>query len=137
MSATAILLSLTALQSQILRRIDQGLYVHGISYSEFLVLHHLASASNKCLRRIDLADLVGLSASGVTRLLNPMEKNRLVEKESNPRDARVSLVKLSKPGERLLSEAQVSFEHTAEKILGPLGASKQERLTALISELIR
>lgn len=50
------------------------------------------------MRRIDLADSVGLSPSAVTRLLAPMEKPGLVEKEANPRDARVSLVKLSTAG---------------------------------------
>lgn len=137
MSNKQLMLSITALQSQILRQIDQSLYVHGISYSEFLVMHHLSQATNQSMRRIDLAEVVGLSASGVTRLLNPMEKNHLVEKESNPRDARVSLVKLSKTGARLLAESSVSFEHSAEKILSILGKTKQERLFALIGELLR
>ncbi|MDZ7871614.1 MAG: MarR family transcriptional regulator [Rheinheimera sp.] len=46
-------------------------------------------------RRSDLVELVGLSPSGITRLLLPLEKIGRVEKERNPRDARVSLVILS------------------------------------------
>ncbi len=130
-----LILSLAALQSQMLRQIDQCLYVHGISFSEFQVMYYLNGKPNKCMRRIDLAEHVGLSASGVTRLLNPMEKNRLVKKEANPRDARVSLVKLSRPGEQLLADATISFEQAAEKIFKPLSAKKIDQLTALIREL--
>lgn len=98
-------------------------------------MYHLDGMSNKCMRRIDLAEQVGLSASGVTRLLNPMEKNHLVQKESNPRDARVSLVKLTNTGEQLLAEATISFEHTAERILMPLSSKKIDRFAQLINEL--
>jgi len=83
-------------------------------------MYHLNNAPNMTMRRIDLAERIGLSASGVTRLVNPMEKNRLVEKEINPRDARVSLVHLSKAGVGLLNYAKISFEQSADDILKPL-----------------
>ncbi|MFV2057866.1 MAG: MarR family winged helix-turn-helix transcriptional regulator [Thiohalomonadales bacterium] len=135
MSAKQLILSLCGLQSQLIRQIDQCLFVHGISYSEYLVLLHLHGMTDKGMRRIDLAEQIGLSASGVTRLLNPMEKNHLVKKESNPRDARVSLVQLTKTGEQILLEASVSFDYTAEKILVSLSPTKVNRLAALIDEI--
>ena len=52
----------------------------------------LNEASTHSLKRIDLAEQVGLSASGVTRMLLPMEKIGLISKEEGARDARVSLV---------------------------------------------
>ena len=84
-----LVIELSALHSSVLKRIESQLSIHGISFTEFLVMHRLSAAPSKTLRRIDLAESVGLSASGVTRVLKPMEKIHLVEKESNPRDARV------------------------------------------------
>ncbi|MCW9026764.1 MAG: MarR family winged helix-turn-helix transcriptional regulator, partial [Thiovulaceae bacterium] len=64
----------------------------------------------KTMRRIDLADKVGMSASGITRLLNPMEKIKIVKKEINARDARVSFVKITIAGEELYNNALKSVE---------------------------
>ena len=58
-----------------------------------MVLHHLHYAQNQVMSRTELADAVNLTASGVTRLLIPMEKIHLVEKEKNNRDARVDIYK--------------------------------------------
>lgn len=118
--ATQLMLEFFSLNSRILKRIEQQLSVHGISLAELLVMHQLHEAPNEAMRRIDLAESVGLSASGVTRLLKPMEKMLWVEKESNPRDARVSLVKLSPTGQSLYKDAFVSFTQSAESLLGSL-----------------
>ncbi len=58
-----------------------------------------------------------MSASGITRLLNPMEKNKLIEKEVNPRDARVSFVKLSSAGIELLNNAIKSVAQSSDEML--------------------
>jgi len=123
------------LSSKLLRKIDGELSVHGISFTEYLIMHHLFSSSLKTMRRIELAECVGISASGVTRLIAPMEKNKIVEKEANPRDARQSLVKLSKIGERLYKEATASFEHRAKLALEPLSNNQLEKLIDLSSKL--
>lgn len=127
-----LIYSLATLQSQINKRVGIPLSGHGISFSEFLVLHYLNEAPNWTMRRIDLAESVGLSASGVTRLLNPMEKNHLVQKEPNSRDARVSLVKLSETGKQVFDEASVSFEQNTELFFKPL---KKKQITDLLEAL--
>ena len=129
-----ILLSL--LHSQLMKKIDNQLSVHGISFTEYLILRQLNDANNKTMRRIDLAESIGKTASGVTRILAPMEKIKLVDKESNPRDARISLVKLSKAGERVLSEASVTFLETAKGLTEPLSENQLEKLTDSLRKLM-
>ena len=129
-------MTLSSLQSHLLKKIDRRLNAHGISFTELPVMYHLDIVPNKTMRRIDLAENVGLSASGVTRLLSPMEKNRLVQKEPNPRDARVSLVKLTKTGERVLKEAFVSFEDSAQTLTQALDARQLVKMLELTKELL-
>jgi DNA-binding MarR family transcriptional regulator len=88
------------------------------------------------MRRIDLAESVGLSASGITRLVNPMQKNHLVQKETNARDARVSLVQLSETGEELYGYAKVSFEQSAEYLLTSLSKKQISTLLTLTNSLL-
>lgn len=115
-----LVLSVINLQSKIQKRIGRALSAHGIGLSDYLVLKQLYTAPNQKVRRSDLAEQVGLSPSGVTRLLNPMEKMGLVKKQENPRDARVSLVALTTAGITIYEDAQVSFKHASVALLEPL-----------------
>jgi DNA-binding MarR family transcriptional regulator len=119
-----LVISIISLHSKIQKRIGGALYVHGIGLSEYLVLHQLFVATNQKMRRVDLAERVGLSPSGVTRLLNPMEKIGLIEKEHNPRDARVSLVALSSAGKRIYEEAKTSFQYASTSLFDPLDSKR-------------
>lgn len=110
-------LDFTMADSFMTKKIERRISGHGISYSEYIVLFHLGNAVDKTLRRIDLAEKVALTPSGITRMLKPMEKIGLISKEANARDARVSLVKLTESGERILNEASESMEFTAGEIL--------------------
>ena len=126
---TEFIMLQSLLSAKLTKRVEGQLSFHGISFTEYLILHFLNEAPQKTMRRIDLAECVGISASGVTRLLAPMEKRKLVEKEANARDARVSLVKISRTGERIYKEASVSFEHSAQFLSERLS---EKQLTTLL-----
>lgn len=128
--------SLSTLHSLLTKKMSGPLSIHGISFSEFLVMHQLHQSPGKTMRRIELAESVGLTASGVTRMLAPMEKIKLVEKEANPRDARVSLVKLSATGEQVFLDALVGIEDAATSMFGKLTEKQQERFSELVKALL-
>ena len=129
------LLQLYSLQTQLQKTIDRHLSLHGISLSEFFILYYLDSSDTKTMRRIDLAEHVGLSASGITRALNPLEKIGLVEKEINPRDARVSLVKLSKSGEKLFKDAFLTMMSSSESLLANLNNEEVSTLLSMLKKI--
>ncbi|MGW8247960.1 MAG: MarR family winged helix-turn-helix transcriptional regulator [Acidiferrobacterales bacterium] len=124
------------LASRLSKRIGNHLSVHGLSLAEYLIMHHLNSSPVKAMPRIELAEYIGMSASGITRLLAPMEKNKIVEKEANPRDARQSLVKLSKTGQRLFKEASTTFNHVADSLAGKLSRNQLEKCIELYGKLM-
>ncbi len=124
------------LASKLSKRVGNHLSVHGISLTEYLVMHYLDNSTHKAVSRIELAEHIGMSASGITRLIAPMEKNRIIEKVANPRDARQSLVKLSKTGERLYGEARISFEHITNELVRGLSPSQQEKIVELYAKVI-
>ncbi len=131
-----LVMNIIALHGKIQKRVGGSLSVHGIGFSEFQVLRQLVNAPNNQMRRVDLAEQVGLTASGVTRLLNPMEKIGLVDKQVNPRDARVSLVALSSAGKRIYDEAKVSFEASSATLFDALGKTKLTNFSKLVEQLI-
>ena len=125
---TQFVIQQAALTQRLIKRIESQLGIHGISFSEYMIMYALDSAPRQTMRRIELAEAVGLTASGVTRLLAPMEKIKLVEKEANPRDARVSLVKLSIPGKSLFEDASISFAHAAKSLTEKLNTVQLKKM---------
>ncbi|MCP3862082.1 MAG: MarR family transcriptional regulator, partial [Aestuariibacter sp.] len=69
-----LILTLVKTQGQVLKPLESTLSVHGISFTEWLVMHRLSQSSDHTIKRVSLADGIGVTASGVTRLLLPMEK---------------------------------------------------------------
>lgn len=111
-----ILMNLAKIQSILSRRFD-GLSAHGIGFNDFMILYLLKQSAGEKMRRIDLAEKIGLTASGVTRLLLPMEKTGLITREANERDARVSYVVLTETGKRIFEEAKETAAYVAKEII--------------------
>ena len=109
-------LQLSRVQALVARAFDRHLGV-GIGFSDFVILYYLSQAPEEKMRRIDLAEKVALSASGITRLLLPMEKIGLVAREASTSDARVSYVKLAPGGKRLLEESLEEAELLSKEFL--------------------
>ena len=129
------LLNLSKLNSKIYRKLDSSLW--GIWFNDFIVLYYLNQSMDKKLRRIDLAEKVWLTASGVTRLLLPMEKIWLVSKEVNQFDARVSYVVLAKWWETKLEEAMDRINFVLAEIMPNSLKSELEKTTTLLIDFYK
>jgi DNA-binding MarR family transcriptional regulator len=102
---------------------------HGLTLNDYEVLLQLAHAPDRQLRRVDLATRVLLTASGITRLLDGLERAGYVERGQCASDARVSYAVLTDAGYEKLREAAdthledvqaLFFERFSERELGTL-----------------
>jgi DNA-binding MarR family transcriptional regulator len=78
---------------------------HGLTLNDYEVLLHLSSAEGGQLRRVDLAKRVLLTPSGITRLLEGLERSGYVERAFCESDARVTYAQLTDAGQAKLREA--------------------------------
>ena len=118
------------------RHLDaQLLAEHGLTGADYDVLLHLAWAPNRRMRRIDLADEVLLTASGVTRLLDGLEREGLVERSACDTDRRVVYAVLTDDGLAKLREA--SHSHVAQVEMYFTARFGEEELTDLAGLLGR
>src|SRR5947209_7813210 len=93
----------------------QLLREHGLTLNDYEVLLHLSHAEGGMLRRVDLAERVLLTASGITRLLDGLERSGYVCKDTCPSDARVSYAKLTdEGGEKLRSASETHLRGIGE-----------------------
>ena len=81
------------------------LATHGLTINDFDVLAQLARAPERALRRVDLAERVLLTPSGITRLLQGLQKAGYVCNRACEHDARVSYAVLTDKGHEKLREA--------------------------------
>ena len=107
----------------------------GIGFSDFLILYALSIAPEKRMRRIDLADSIWLTASGITRLLLPMEKIGLIRREAHDGDARVSFVSIAPGGWKKLEEAIERAEIFCKDTIHPLENPEIEQANNIISKI--
>ena len=106
---------------------------HGLTLSDYDVLAQLYFAPEHSLRRVDLARQVLLTASGITRLLDGLERAGWVEKGRCSSDARVTYAVLTKAGLAKFEEARVSHIADIEELFGSR-FSDEER--AMLAELL-
>ena len=106
---------------------------HGLTLSDYDVLVQLYFAPERALRRIDLARTVLLTASGITRLLDGLEREGWVEKRACATDARVTYAALTDDGIRKFEAAQASHRADIDELFAS-NFSEDER--AQLAELL-
>lgn len=131
-------LRLVRAQVALVKRFDASLSgLHGVSLADFTVLLRLGEAPGGRMRRVDLAEKLGLTASGVTRGLAPLEQIGLVMRETDARDGRVAYAALTDTGRERLTDMLATAEQVAAEIFAaPLwGKEDIGYLSALLTRL--
>src|SRR3954469_1545017 len=108
---------------------------HGLNLSHYEALLSLARAPESRMRRVDLANGLLLTASGVTRLLDGLERDGLVAREECSSDRRVSYAVLTEAGRAKLREASKSHTRQIRELLG--GPYDEDELAQLVELLDR
>ena len=109
---------------------------HGLSANDFETLLHLARAEHGALRRIDLAERLRLTPSGVTRLLDGLEEAGLTGRRDCPADARVTYSVLTDDGREVLGLASCTHAAACEELIGAhLSPSELDELSDLLGRL--
>jgi DNA-binding MarR family transcriptional regulator len=109
---------------------------HGLTLNDYEVLLHLAQAEDNRLRRVDLAEQLVLTASGITRLLDGLERAGLVEKGRCDSDARVTYAVITPAGfERLREASRTHLAGVSELFESRYSKEEIETLAELLARL--
>jgi DNA-binding MarR family transcriptional regulator len=109
---------------------------HGLTINDYEALYLLSHAEGQRMRRIDLARRLLLTPSGVTRLLEGLERGGLVARAECPTDLRVTYAELTDGGRARLEEASCAHVGSVRTLFEHhLGADEIETLAALLEKL--
>lgn len=113
---------------------------HGMTLSSYEVLMYLNDAEGRRMRMSDLASTVILSRSGLTRLVDRLERDGLLERQTCASDARGCFASLTETGRRRLQAARAThlagvrtlfLDHFGEAELDALGSAWERVLPGL------
>ena len=116
----------------LLRALDAELdAAHGLPLTSYDVLIYLQHAPQKRLRMAELADSVLLSRSGVTRLVDRLEREGLLVRDACDDDGRGLYAVLTRKGEELLERARPThLAGVRERFLRHFSEDELEQMAA-------
>ena len=139
-SARSIAFLILDAAASIERRLDHDLSIYkGVSLSEYQLLSALSGLHKATATRVDLARAVGLTPSGVTRALRPLEKIGYIVTEKDERDARRSLATLTPAGSRLVAQATKIVDEAISgiKAVQALPDEGSQKVTDFLEAVVR
>ena len=131
-AALDTLLRLNRTTTQLVREVDRSLgSVHGLGLNDLALLLELQARDGGRMQRVELAECLGITPSGVARQLGPLERIGVVTREPLPKDARLALAVLTPAGDTLATDAAVTARRVAQQAFDARWASPDQ--TALRS----
>ena len=125
-------MTFAAAWNRVEKRLDSSLgAIRGISLAEYRLLRALSDAPSAWASRVDLAHAIGLTPSGVTRALRPLEKLGLISTAKSKRDARLALASLTPAGQELVEDASAVVNDQMKIIM-----DRSPKMSARIEEMI-
>jgi DNA-binding MarR family transcriptional regulator len=122
---------------QVIRKLDAELREeHGLPLNAYDVLLRLARAPGRRLRMTELADRVMMSPSGLTRVVDRLVDDGLVQRDRSDQDARVMLARLTDQGRRVLRQAaRTHLRGIREHFTGQLSQAQLRDVAAALETI--
>src|SRR3954465_11498804 len=109
---------------------------HGLTINDYEALLHLAHADEYGMKRVELAQKLMLTPSGVTRLLDGLQRDGWVRKGECESDARITYAVLTEEGrERLDSAGRTHIGQIREIFEQRYSPDELEQLVDLLGRL--
>ncbi len=131
--STSFFIQLAKSQAILSYRFDRAL--GGLGFTEFLILLQLDQAPGGQLSRIALAENIGLTASGITRVLLPMAKVHLVKDGKASDDARVRSVEATAAGKQKLADEIARLKFLTDDLVLKNTHKELERIADVLRDI--
>jgi len=116
--------------------LERDLSEHGLTLGDYQVLVYLTEAHDDSMRMCDLADVLQLSPSGLTRRLDGLVKTGLVKRSPSTQDGRVMMAVVTGEGRALLeSTAPHHVASVRRHIFDHLDAAQIDAMASIFTAI--
>jgi len=132
------LLDIIVTAARLIGDVQDLLRPYGITEPQLNVLMTLKFQSDDgTLNQTELGNMLFLKRSGLTGLIDRMEKAGMVARTSDRGDRRVKLIRMTDKGKKLLASVEGIYFNRIEEIASALGPDEQKQLSALLERIRR
>lgn len=103
------------------------LFKHDLSLARFYVLLHVHNHPR--INQVELTNLMLCTKGNITRIVQGMEAEGLIERASDPKDGRRTLLKLTANGKALLYTVFKDYEYLVEDLMGRFTSADLKKYT--------
>ena len=123
-------------QGDLLTALESDLADTGLSLGDYQVFVYLSGADDQSMRMCDLAGMLQLSPSGLTRRLDGLVRAGWVARRNSEQDRRVMMAVLTDSGRRKLAlAAPIHVESVRRRILDHLDADDLAAMTTVFGKI--
>lgn len=110
--------------------------VCGLPAGEFFFLQRIYELQKQGQVRVShLRDAMSMTMPAVSQFLRTLEEKGLVQRESAPKDRRVTLVTVTENGEQVLRQSQEQFNRMLDRLIQQYGPQELEKLVQMLDRL--
>ena len=121
----------------VLRITDEHSTRLGLSQSKLAILIYLSSQPELCASPSALAKHCGVSRAAMTGLLDSLEQEGYVERDSHPFDRRALRVKLTLKGQQFLGWIAPQDHHQVAELMNVLNDAERQNLIELVTKVVK
>lgn len=116
--------------------LEADLHPTGLMTGDYQVLVHLSEADDRSVRMCDLAGMLQLSPSGLTRRLDGLVKAGFVERRPSDADRRVMLAVLTPAGfDKLVEVAPVHVASVRRRMIDLLSGGELDAIASAFAKI--
>ena len=134
-SAQEAILALYRTSDVLQRWFSKLIEPHGISLQQYNVLRILRGAGKAGTPTLEIADRMVEQTPGITRLLDKLERKKLVQRERCPEDRRQVLCWITRDGLQLLAELDKPVAAAGSGAMEPLTPAEQRSLIEMLERV--
>jgi DNA-binding MarR family transcriptional regulator/CheY-like chemotaxis protein len=125
----------TRIARTVLRITDEHAAKLGISQTKLAVLMYLSGEPEFCASPSELAKHCGVSRAAMTGLLDGLENDGYVARDSHPNDRRALMIKLTDKGQQFLDWISPQDSYQLSELMGALSEPEREKLQELAMKI--
>ncbi|MBY0504459.1 MAG: MarR family transcriptional regulator [Bryobacteraceae bacterium] len=133
--AEAAFVGLLFVGNKILQRLEDACASHGLTHTQYNVLRILRGVYPEGHPRCEVAERLVTRAPDVTRLLDRLERQGLIERGWSKENRRLSIAKITFKGLALLKEVDPDVKAVEDETVGKLSVSDQNALARMCDRM--
>ncbi len=108
-----------------------------LSFPQYNILRVLDASTDGRSRITEVSRIMLVPGANITGLAKRLEKSGFIQRKSDPKDERVTLLEITPPGKKSLAEIEMKRDQLLEKMLKGFLAKEKKELLDMVRRLLR